>query len=116
MADSLSDFYPVCCLPGYKLGCDHRHHRRYQRHARRRQPGRGGMRPPPGTGGRGMKGTGRVELNGAAVYGPYAAFAGMVRVCVPVDECDRLGLTEGMWVRVGLPGADPVRVLLVKAL
>ena len=34
---------------------------------------------------------------------------------VSVDEFDRLGLCEGLWVQVGLPAQQPVSLLLVKA-
>jgi hypothetical protein len=62
-----------------------------------------------------MRGTGLVVVNGAAQYAYFASFAGVVRVRVSADEFDRLGLHEGQWVRVELPGREPASYLLVKA-
>ncbi|HVK19476.1 MAG TPA: hypothetical protein VM533_21255 [Fimbriiglobus sp.] len=62
-----------------------------------------------------MRGTGPVTLNGVAVYAYFTATEGAtIRLRVSVDESDRLGLSEGHRVRVGLPDREPVEVLVTE--
>ena len=63
-----------------------------------------------------MRGTGPVEVNGTVVYAYFTeGESGSVRLRVSVDEWDRLGIAEGLRVRVGLPGREAVDVLVTDA-
>jgi hypothetical protein len=62
-----------------------------------------------------MRGTGPVTVNGVAVYAYYnVGDAGLIRLRVSVDECDRLGLSEGHRAQVGLPGREPAELLVTE--
>jgi hypothetical protein len=62
-----------------------------------------------------MRRTWPVTVNGVAVYAYYnVGDAGPIRLRVSVDESDRLGLAEGLRVRVGLPGREPAEVLVAE--
>jgi len=62
-----------------------------------------------------MRGTGPVTVNGVAVYAYYnVGDGGLIRLRVSVDECDRLGLSGGHRVQVGLPGRGPAEVLVAE--
>ena len=62
-----------------------------------------------------MRGTGPVGVNGITIYAYYLRFRNAVRVRVSVDEADRLGLADGLRVKVTLPGQDAMDVLIMAA-
>jgi hypothetical protein len=51
-----------------------------------------------------MRGTGPVGVNGTTVYAYYTQNEGSFRVRISVDEADRLGLIDGMRLKITLPG------------
>ena len=61
-----------------------------------------------------MRGAGPVGWGGEVVYCYFTADAGVTRVRVSVDEADRLDVVAGQRVWLGLPGAEPVDVLIVR--
>ncbi len=62
-----------------------------------------------------MSGTGAVSLGGVVLYAYFAGQGDDMGVRVSADEWDRLGLYEGQWVRVALPGQAPQDLLLIAA-
>ncbi len=51
-----------------------------------------------------MRGTGPIGVNGSTVYAYYTQNNGSVRLRISVDEADRLGLLDGMRLKITLPG------------
>ena len=51
-----------------------------------------------------MRGTGPVGFNGTTVYAYYTQNDSALRLRISVDEADRLGLIDGMRLRITLPG------------
>lgn len=51
-----------------------------------------------------MRGAGPVTVNGATVYAYYTQDHGPLRLRISVDEADRLGLIDGMRLKIALPG------------
>jgi hypothetical protein len=51
-----------------------------------------------------MRGTGPVGVNGTTVYAYYTQNDNSIRVRISVDEADRLGLLDGMRLKIALPG------------
>jgi hypothetical protein len=51
-----------------------------------------------------MRGTGPVGVNGTTVYAYYTQNEGPLRLRLSVDEADRLGLIDGMRLKITLPG------------
>ena len=51
-----------------------------------------------------MRGTGPVSVNGDTVYAYYTQNDSSVRVRMSVDEADRLGIVEGLRLKIALPG------------
>jgi hypothetical protein len=62
-----------------------------------------------------MRGTGAVGVNGQTVYAYFTEERGTVRLRLSLDEGERLGLVEGLRVRLAFRGSSPADVLLVRA-
>lgn len=61
-----------------------------------------------------MRGTGLVSWGSETVYAYFTTDGNSLRVRLSVDEADRLGLTEGLRVWVGLPDRQPADVLVMR--
>jgi hypothetical protein len=59
-----------------------------------------------------MRGTGLVGVNGTNVYAYFLLASNSVRVRLSVDETDRLGILDGLRVRVTLPGKEALDVFV----
>jgi hypothetical protein len=59
-----------------------------------------------------MRGTGPVAINGTTVYAYYMLANSLVRVRISVDETDRLGIIDGLRVKVALPGQEAMNLLV----
>ncbi len=59
-----------------------------------------------------MRGTGPVGVNGTIVYAYFTLESGSFRMRLSVDEIDRLGILDGLRVKVALPGRTPLDVLV----
>jgi hypothetical protein len=53
-----------------------------------------------------MRGTGPVGVNGTTVYAYYTQEKSSIRIRISVDEADRLGLADGMRLKIALPGRE----------
>jgi hypothetical protein len=62
-----------------------------------------------------MRGTGPVSVNGDTVYAYYTQDNSSVRVRMSVDEADRLGIVEGLRLRIALPGRSAGDYLAIAA-
>ena len=62
-----------------------------------------------------MRGTGPVGVNGVMVYAYYTQNNGTVRVRMSVDEADRLGIVDGLRLKVALPGREAMDFLATAA-
>jgi len=51
-----------------------------------------------------MRGTGPVGVNGTTVYAYYTQNDDSIRLRISVDEADRLGLIDGMRLKITFPG------------
>ena len=60
-----------------------------------------------------MRGTGVVRVNGTIVYAYFMLAGDSVRVRISVDEADRLGLVDGLRIKVTLPGRQPMELLVM---
>jgi hypothetical protein len=51
-----------------------------------------------------MRGTGPVGVNGTTVYAYYTQNDSSLRLRISIDDADRLGLIDGMRIKIILPG------------
>jgi hypothetical protein len=54
-------------------------------------------------------------MNGVTVYAYYTREDETVQVRISVDEADRLGLVDGLRVRLALPGQEAANLLVMMA-
>lgn len=62
-----------------------------------------------------MNGAGPVAVNGATVYGYWAARGDGTRLRLGLDDWDRLGVQPGQRVKVGWAGQPPQELLIAAA-